>query len=214
MSTLDLPTLSLAVGRARMVSLVDIVYYYPRSPTSAPKVCQITYEIHTWSVAIGVGAGEALLSLRTWAVWGSSRKMGAFLGILWIITWSSAFALVVMFLQKIQLMLVLMAIPAYRTFQELGRDRTLTKIVYQDGMHEIKFVFVLLDNVPAGLIYYSYLFVISLINIIVILNTPPDLVTLLSTYVSRSLDILLRLQLTSQSPVAYLKGWNEPFTPY
>ncbi|CAA7267486.1 unnamed protein product [Cyclocybe aegerita] len=144
------------------LQLVDIVYYYPRSPTgteqltSAPKVCQITYEIHTWSVAIGVGAGEALLSLRTWAVWGSSRKMGVFLGILWIITWSSAFALVVMFLQKIQygvtpltsyvvcyatarssttifwtwvifllwntLMFVLMAIPAYKSFQESGGD--------------------------------------------------------------------------------------------
>ncbi|KAJ3503600.1 hypothetical protein NLJ89_g8359 [Agrocybe chaxingu] len=60
-------------------------------------------------------------------------------------------------------MLVLMAIPAYKTFQ-LGGNHKLSKVVYQDG-----------------LIYYSYLFVLSLINIVVIMTTPPDIVPLLST---------------------------------
>ncbi|CAA7267485.1 unnamed protein product [Cyclocybe aegerita] len=175
------------------LQFVDLVYYNPRPNgaeplTSVPKVCQIAYEIHVWSLTIGVGAGEALLSLRTWAVWGGSRKMALGLGILWAIAWGTALVLVVTILRAVQygvtpqasnvvcyaipsssttilispwviyllwntMMLVLMAIPAYKTFQ-LSGSHTLSKVVYQDG-----------------LIYYSYLFVLSLVNIIVIMTT-------------------------------------------
>ncbi|KAF5327447.1 hypothetical protein D9619_004999 [Psilocybe cf. subviscida] len=156
--------------------------------------CALVFKLNVWLYVFGLGTGEAIMTLRTWAVWEKNKILTYFLfGFLFII-WSGGFVIAgifnstvrfepnprtpyigcyathtspIIFISWVSLlafdtfMFVLMAIPAIQTWRT-GRGSRLINLVLRDGV-----------------MYYLYLFIVSLINILVALTFPASCHSLL-----------------------------------
>ncbi|KIM39321.1 hypothetical protein M413DRAFT_29486 [Hebeloma cylindrosporum] len=181
--------------------------------------CSLAFKVSAWLFIFGLGFGEIIMTTRTWAVWNRNRFLAYALPIFYIVVWAVAFALNAIFVQGSKfdpnprtpyvgcyatrtdpilfiswvlllfydtVMFILMAIPALRAYRSQGSSR-LVKMVYRDGV-----------------VYYLYLFVMSLANIIVTLTFPPDLI-LIVTYLSRMIHALLACRV-----VLHINKYSQP----
>lgn len=157
--------------------------------------CKISFELNVWLFVLGLGLGEMILSIRTWAVWNRDKKLGVFLLILWPICWGGGFAICALFNKSIRFDPSPMA-PFRGCYSTDGSEiifiAWIILLVY-DTMNLV------LISIPAyrsyrlggssqfvrtvytdGIVYYIYLFALSALNIAVVVVLPRDLVTLLS----------------------------------
>ncbi|KAF4613818.1 hypothetical protein D9613_008070 [Agrocybe pediades] len=176
-----------------------VVIYQLSIPGDWFNACAIAFKLNAFLFVFGLGVGEAIMTLRTYAVWGRNPILKYGLPIFYVAVWAAGFTVTALFLSDLEfapsplnpyigcyatrtnpiifmswvlllfydaVMFVLMAIPAFKAFRSGGRSRLLT-VVYRDGV-----------------LYYLYLFVISLVNILVTLLAAPDLILIFSLYVS------------------------------
>ncbi|KAF8148277.1 hypothetical protein B0H34DRAFT_737676 [Crassisporium funariophilum] len=144
----------------------------------------------------GIAASEMILTLRTWAVWNRNRRLAIIFVITYLMVWVPDIGYMTMFLRSLKFepppyegfrgcflidgnkvvfmcwvvviiwdafVLALMLISGYRAYRD-GGNSALVQNVYRDG-----------------LIFYIYLFVLSGVNIIVILTLPPGYIILLAS---------------------------------
>ncbi|KAH6906050.1 hypothetical protein BKA70DRAFT_1152199 [Coprinopsis sp. MPI-PUGE-AT-0042] len=174
---------------------VGIVLWTQVVPSEWERACKISFITVAWLLVFGLGVGELLLSIRTWAVWKTPRLMGILLGAFWVVAWGAICAILVIFLRTVEfkadpnapfpgcflheanpiffldfiilllydtVMLVLILIPAYKSYKAGGTSQ-FVRSVYRDGI-----------------VYYVYLFALSLLNIILVLKLSLDLAILLT----------------------------------
>ncbi|KAF8980491.1 hypothetical protein BDQ17DRAFT_1438937 [Cyathus striatus] len=153
--------------------------------------CKLLYGVSTWLLMIGMAAAEAVLTIRTWAICGSRWWFGVALGACYIGVWVGAVIAVAGFLNsmtfvlqnsllpilqgclitsaKSNLLIIdwsllfaydavnmgLIAVPAYHSFKQ--GSSSFVRMVLRDGV-----------------IYYVYIFVVALANIVVVTSTTSD----------------------------------------
>jgi len=149
--------------------------------------CRNLYYSTGVMMAVGIAASEMILTIRTWAVWNRNKYLSIILPTLYVLVWGSCVIIVCIFLNSITfsdppytglkgcfltqankdlvivwvqliawdtLVLVLMLVPGVQAYQ-YGGNTSLIKVIYRDGV-----------------IYYLYLFILSLINIVLIETFP------------------------------------------
>ncbi|KAF8999626.1 hypothetical protein BDQ17DRAFT_744982 [Cyathus striatus] len=166
-------------------------------PSLSPKACKSLYYAIIWLLVVGMTAAEIILTLRVWAVWQKKKVITIVLTVYLIgITVPSLVLSVfigrsltfdlqldigriggcivtggkvelevatwILLLAYDTIMMLLMLPPAYDAYKRGGKS-TLANVVIRDGI-----------------IYYVYLFVVSLVNIVVLLKISPDYFSLLS----------------------------------
>ncbi|KAG7091384.1 hypothetical protein E1B28_010422 [Marasmius oreades] len=165
-----------------------------------PRECAIGYSLSGWSSVMGILLSELILGLRIWGVWGRKPSIAAILVVISLGCSIPAVIFFERFLKGIQypelniagpdqlrrcltlmrnkevyvcwilLMIydstsfILMAIPGFQAYRT-GGSSNLVKVVYRDGV-----------------IYYALIFMVSLINVIIILLLPADLVIIISPF--------------------------------
>ncbi|KAL4260149.1 hypothetical protein AB1N83_008817 [Pleurotus pulmonarius] len=164
-------------------------------PGITPDACSKAYQAVCWLYILGIGVTEVVLTIRTWAIWRRSRKLAIFLSVFFVVVWGPAFAVLGVFINTIKfgpapypgfngcnvigasqilfvvwvLLIVyeagILALMAYRGY-----------IGYRDGGNTALFNAVYRD----GILYYLYLFALSLVNITVIKMFPQDVILLAS----------------------------------
>ncbi|KDR65879.1 hypothetical protein GALMADRAFT_1217888 [Galerina marginata CBS 339.88] len=174
----------------RYLPLIDTVYLtlmYQMEGGLSKSHCRNLYYGAGWLMAAGFASSELILTLRAWAVWNRNRRLTIILPILWVIVWSPVIGVMVPFLRSIEigdppypafpgcfvlscgpllaicfvmltvwdtLMLGLILVPGIRTYQS-GANSRLFDVVYRDGV-----------------IYYIYIFVLSIFNVVAITKFP------------------------------------------
>ncbi|CAA7263894.1 unnamed protein product [Cyclocybe aegerita] len=210
----------------RYIPFIDIMglgmYISFGENISETRCTRLNYAWKSFSI-VGVVTSEAVLCFRVWAVWNRKKSMAFLLAILFAGSWIPAIALLMVFVKTIKyvalpppflgcivaaadesssfefflawdtVMLLLMLTATLRSYQRSGRT-ALFKIVYGEGI-----------------IYYVYLFLISLINIILNHNTSiPIPYRFIAVSMIRSLHTILPsralLHLRSQIKQGYLSG--------
>ncbi|KAF9007421.1 hypothetical protein BDQ17DRAFT_1276056 [Cyathus striatus] len=184
---------------ARYSPFVDsfVIFYHHFTPGMSPDSCFKAYHANGWMYFSGACLAEVILTLRTWAVWRNNNKVKFGLPVFFVAIWTASCIIIAKFLRTLSFLtpslagfrgclpihgssilsgtwillmvfnfgaFILMALRVL-TSRHQGRGRSeLLQIVHRDG-----------------LTYYFYLFVISLINVILVLKLPLDFVNLLST---------------------------------
>ncbi|KAF9441183.1 hypothetical protein P691DRAFT_715303 [Macrolepiota fuliginosa MF-IS2] len=181
----------------RYMAFVDVtvLVYQQLALNLTVKQCIIADATFGWMFTAGLSIAELLLSLRTWAVWGQDFKVGVGLLIFYAGVMVPNFVNMAFFLKSVTfipsipeipgcivtgssnrlyinwiLLMVfdigvcmLMIIQGYRSYISGGNSQ-LAKVVYRDGV-----------------LYYVYLVVLSMVNLIVILRLPRQYLALLSS---------------------------------
>ncbi|KAG7089134.1 hypothetical protein E1B28_010842 [Marasmius oreades] len=163
----------------------------------SPQYCDLNHKIASWSYVVGIVLSETILALRVWAVWKRSIPVGIGLSVWFLGCWIPCFVFLGKFLGAMEFAiapftkfrgcfisggsnilyvcwvllmiydagtLVMILIPGVGAFRRGGRSE-LVRTVYRDGV-----------------IYYALIFLMSTLNVIIVLTLPPDLVYLLSTF--------------------------------
>ncbi|EKM51109.1 uncharacterized protein PHACADRAFT_213010 [Phanerochaete carnosa HHB-10118-sp] len=182
----------------RYTTFVELaVVIWPLITTDiSPNGCYINYQWTGWTNITGILLAEVILMLRTWAVYERRRSVGIGLGVWTVATWVPNLATVGIFLQSLQFgpipgvqnspgigchvtagssilfiswllimvseapIMFLMAFMAFRNYRHT-RDSAVFRTVFRDGT-----------------IFYLYLFILSIANVIVIFTTPAGLINL------------------------------------
>ncbi|KAF9449395.1 hypothetical protein P691DRAFT_759112 [Macrolepiota fuliginosa MF-IS2] len=163
--------------------------------------CKVLYNCIIWMFGIGQAAADLVLMLRTWVVWGKTKHMGLFLAACYIVVW-----VVILIGLALQLWIVtyvpspvprLMGCIVQNTNVYMTMIYAAATIYYASML-----VLILIPGIsvwkfgapacPSGLerviysdgvIFYVYIFVLSLLNLIIIVKLPKDYINLLMTCV-------------------------------
>ncbi|KAJ8085514.1 hypothetical protein PM082_004332 [Marasmius tenuissimus] len=179
------------------VDSVGLFLYHQFKEALSPQDCFSSFHFGGWCHIVGIMLSEVLLAIRLWAVW--ERKISATIIILvfFLGCWIPSFVFFSSFIDAtkfaasplpqfrgcfvsggndmvylcwVLLMvyntgaLIMIVIPGFSAYRIGGKSK-LVKAVYRDGV-----------------IYYILIFLVSLINIVVILTLPRDLVNILSPF--------------------------------
>ncbi|KAF8997169.1 hypothetical protein BDQ17DRAFT_1429196 [Cyathus striatus] len=190
--------------------------------------CNTTYRTSTVSILIGVISAEIVLSIRTWAVWKQSRRIGIGLIVFSIVIAVSGISVMTIFSRTVKFIE-----PPYQPYRGcfLYSGSRILSVVWIDLMiydgcllalmvlsvriwtePNLKSLFMISDCdnelfgsvLREGVMYYLYLFVLSAINVALIFIMPPDFVNLL-TMTERVIHSLLTCRIIlhiKQSAVA------------
>ncbi|KAF9048869.1 hypothetical protein BJ165DRAFT_1526278 [Panaeolus papilionaceus] len=182
-----------------------VVTYQLSVPGEWYSDCSTAFKANAWLFVLGLGVGEMIMTIRTWAIWGKNRVLMWCLPMFYLAVWVSGFAVTGIFLQTLEFG------PNPRTPYVGCYATYVDPIIFFDWIlllfyDAVMFVLVL---IPAwkvfrgggtsqllivvyrdGLIYYLYLFALSFTNIMVIISAPGDLILLLSLF-SRALHGIL-----------------------
>ncbi|KAF7430166.1 hypothetical protein PC9H_005866 [Pleurotus ostreatus] len=165
----------------------DFVLGIPRD------ACMLSFQATGWLYVIGISVTEIILTIRTWAIWRRDRRLAAILLLFFAAVWGPKFAVMAIFTKSLQFdpapypsfvgcnlvaanqilfvswallmvyqagILILMAYRGYIGYCS-GGNTALFTAVYRDGI-----------------LYYLYLFVLSLINIAVIKAFPVGILSM------------------------------------
>ncbi|RDB18309.1 hypothetical protein Hypma_000490 [Hypsizygus marmoreus] len=209
---------------ARYPTFVDVplVLYYAMAPNISHEACKRIYDAASWATAFGIGVAEAILILRTYALWGNNRKLLIFLLVLYVAIYIPVIVILVFFLRSLKygappLPTVPGCYPTegsiilFADFALLMANETIVMIltlyvgVKRFRHSRSRLVITLYRD---GIYYFVYLFLISAGNIIVLVAGPPEYVDLLNTFqrVMHSLlstRILLHVRETARGNMIY-----------
>ncbi|KAK7682860.1 hypothetical protein QCA50_014246 [Cerrena zonata] len=176
---------------------VTLVLFYQLKTNISVETCRATYFPAGWFIVLGIMVAEIILTIRTWAIWGRSKRIGIILGV------SALVAIIpTLYIEKVFLdSLVFSPYPSPATpgclltagnpiiaasfvivilFETLVLTLTLIKGVQHYRIASGRgFVSVLYRD---GVVFYIYLFGISVVNLIVIVAAPRDLANLLAIF--------------------------------
>ncbi|KAF8983441.1 hypothetical protein BDQ17DRAFT_1377980, partial [Cyathus striatus] len=155
-------------------------------PAASESTCKLLYNTLGWTIVTGVCMAELILTIRTWAVLGKKRWIGIFLFTFFVGIWVPEYAIMALLsgpytfaLQDVLqpflkgcfpavarvhylqitwalllvydgVLMLFMLVPAYELLVKTGGQSKLVRVVFRDGI-----------------IYYIYLFIMSLGNLIV-----------------------------------------------
>jgi len=88
------PKVLYIVSRYWSTVTLTILLYYHFSDDISVENCLISGRFVTWSIGIGMCSAEIILTIRTWAVWGRSRKAGIFLSVFFAVIWIPGFIII------------------------------------------------------------------------------------------------------------------------
>jgi len=178
------------------VTLIILIYYHFTHDISVAH-CLIAQRFVTWSINIGMCSAEIILTIRTWAVWERSRKVAIFLCIFFAAIWIPGFIVMGFWEGTLEyvpvprqmvrsgcwpqvqsplyyvsyiliaifegVLLIMMSIKGYMAVKSGPLDSHFFQTVYMDGI-----------------LYYFYLFTLSVINIMINMHAPKDYANLLA----------------------------------
>ncbi|GLB45728.1 hypothetical protein LshimejAT787_2600610 [Lyophyllum shimeji] len=183
---------------ARYTAFVDVpmVLYYALAPNVPHRTCHLVYAVSSYSTALGIAFSEAIMILRTYALWGNNRKILIFLltylgviagPVLVILTFflrslrygepplptitgcyptEGSIILFADFVLLISLETIIMALTLWIGIKRFRHSHN-------------RLVYTLYRD---GIFFFVYLFLISAGNIIVLVAGPPEYVDLLNTF--------------------------------
>lgn len=177
------------------VALCILIYYHFSDDITVER-CLVAERFMTWSLNISMCSAEIILTIRTWAVWERSRKVTIFLCLLFAAIWIPTFILMgfwegtihysavpreivpsgcwpemtssLYFINYILLaifegvLLIMISIKAYMALNTGLPDSILFQAVYLNGV-----------------LYYIYLFILSVINIMISMHVSREFANLL-----------------------------------
>lgn len=181
---------------ARYLPFIDtsLVMYHQLGFALPEETCRRVFECTAFTFGVGMAIVELIFTLRTWAVWGRGKQFTWALFAAFAAVWSAIIIILGFYVKSLSHevspaphylgcivkspngilsvgfivlmiydagLLILMAIRAVAAFRS-GGDSYLMRTVYSDGI-----------------IYYVYVFVLSLLNVIVITKLSKDFETLL-----------------------------------
>jgi len=184
------------------VTLIIIIYYH-FSPDISAKDCIISSRFVTWSINFGISLSEIVLTIRTWAVWGRSRNVAIFLCIFFAAIWIPGFFIMGVWEGTVEY------VPAPRKIVPSGCWPEVRNSIYYvnfvllsifEGvlliMISIKAYMALKDGPPDfrffqavyidGILFYVYLFALSVINLVINTHAPKVYANLLAPRVLQS----------------------------
>ncbi|CAA7267475.1 unnamed protein product [Cyclocybe aegerita] len=172
-----------------------VVIYQLSIPGDWYRDCALAFKTNAMLFVFGLGTGEIIMTIRTWAVWGKNPVLRWFLPIFYLLVWAGGFGVTGYFLSTLEFE------PNPRT-PYIGCYATYASpIIFISWVLLLVYdtVMFVLMVIPAwrayrmggssrlirvvyrdGLMYYLYLFGFSLVNIIVILTAPGDLFLVIS----------------------------------
>ncbi|KAF6756799.1 hypothetical protein DFP72DRAFT_260908 [Ephemerocybe angulata] len=182
-------------ARYSTVFEVGVVLWEQAVPGDWYRGCKISFDINVWLFVIGLGFGEMIMSMRTWAVWKRSKKLGIFLLIFWPVCWIAGFVIAGLFAKTVKfdpspmsqfkgcfvteaspiLFIAFVILLLYDTVNLVLISIPAYNTYRRGGTSQL-----VRSVYTDGIVYYVYLFALSALNIIVIVKMPTDLVTLLS----------------------------------
>ncbi|KAH8111212.1 hypothetical protein DFH11DRAFT_1616026 [Phellopilus nigrolimitatus] len=161
-----------------------------------PEYCVTAYRSIGWLLIAGFITAEAILVLRTWAVWERSRAIGIGLAIWFIVIWGTNLAITDMFMNTMKVS----PLPAGFSGCEVTAGSPIIVVdwillvVFDSGLlvlmviksiqrynfhgHSLLFKTVYRD----GTVFYIYLLGLTVANIIVMMTLPDDLKTVLFNF--------------------------------
>ncbi|KAJ3576711.1 hypothetical protein NP233_g255 [Leucocoprinus birnbaumii] len=172
-----------------------MVLYYQFSLALTERQCAIAYQFSAWMFVVGMTIAELLLTIRTWAVWEKDVRLGIILFICYGGFSAVEVITLALYLRKLThapspfrplvpcvighvnrmlsvcwillmaydaVIFALIVVQAIKTFRFYG-NVPLMRVIYQDGI-----------------IYFAYLFGLSLLNVVIILVLPAKYVNLIS----------------------------------
>ncbi|KAF9448153.1 hypothetical protein P691DRAFT_775626 [Macrolepiota fuliginosa MF-IS2] len=178
------------------ITLPVLLYHEFPGVALSKSACKQLHDYGAYAFVVGACFSEMLLTIRTWAIWGKGRGLTYALFGTFTLMWIAVFILMGFYIKFSKhdvspapqlvgcvllsaglylalcfvllvlydaVTLVLMMMRGMSAFRS-GRNSELFRVVYRDGI-----------------IYYVYLFGLSLLNIIVIFKLPRKYVTLLVT---------------------------------
>ncbi|KAF8055184.1 hypothetical protein FPV67DRAFT_870202 [Lyophyllum atratum] len=205
---------------ARYPTFIDvpIMLYYALMPNIPHAMCTHLYSAASWLTAFGIGMAEAILILRTYALWGNNRNILIFLLCLYTAIYIPVVVILVFFLRSLRygeppLPTVMGCYPTegsiilFADFALLMVNETIVMILtiwigVKRFRHSRNPLVVTLYR--DGVFYFIYLFFISAGNIVVLVAGPPEYVDLLNTFQRvmhsvLSTRILLHVRATARS---------------
>ncbi|TFK22822.1 hypothetical protein FA15DRAFT_757746 [Coprinopsis marcescibilis] len=164
---------------------------------SDPERCKIRYQSIAWLHCLGLAVTEILLTVRTWAVWEKSTRVGIFLIAFYIACWGPIVALSYFYLHSVEFLVL--PRPFDRHCINSGKSMFLTAmwviiLVYDTvilGLMLVRGISALrlsnFHHFPVqkavynyGLIYYIYLFILTVVNLACMVSLPFIYINLLS----------------------------------
>jgi len=176
---------------------MSLVLFYQTKTNIDVQTCQMTYFPAGWLIVVGITIAEIILMVRTWAIWGRSRRIAIFLGVACasalipvlviehyflkslvfspypnpatpgcLLTAGSpviavSFIIVILFETFVLILTLIKGVQHYR----VAGNRGFVAVLYRDGI-----------------LFYIYLFIISLVNLIVIVTAPRELADILAIF--------------------------------
>ncbi|KAL5480477.1 hypothetical protein ACEPAI_1747 [Sanghuangporus weigelae] len=175
---------------------ITIILWQLLKPHMSPKDCDFVYKSTGWLLLTGILIAEIILMLRTWAVYEQRRAIAIGLVIWTILTWVPNMVSLGIFLDSLRYGPLPITVPGsgchvvsgspivfvswalLMIFEAAILILMIIKSVKNYRNHRNSFVFKAVFR--DGSIFYLYLFVLSMANVIVILTSSADLINLLS----------------------------------
>ncbi|KAF9255053.1 hypothetical protein L218DRAFT_379338 [Marasmius fiardii PR-910] len=173
-----------------------LVLHHQFGANLSTRYCMLNYKIAGWSFIVGVVLSEIILLLRVWAIWKRSFPVAIGLVTFLLACWVPCSIFLGKFLNAMEF--AILPFPNFRGCFISGGNHILyvcwvLVMVYDAGT----LVMILIPGVDAyrrqgrsefvkavyrdGVIYYALIFLVSLINVLVVLVLPEDFVHLLTS---------------------------------
>ncbi|EJD38837.1 hypothetical protein AURDEDRAFT_172157 [Auricularia subglabra TFB-10046 SS5] len=161
-----------------------------------PKLCHAIYTYATWSILAGITISDMILILRTWAIWGAKRSVLAMLSILLLAITAANCYIVAYYIRNTVFISATSVVPGIQGC--VITDSTRRIGVTWISLTAFEFVIVLMTVVKGvehfrkgssnlisslyrdGILYFIYLFSISLTNLVFVYATPAEYIVLLA----------------------------------
>jgi len=175
---------------------VSLVLYYQLKPFITVNQCKVTYFPAGWCIVIGIATAEIILVVRTWAIWGRTRKMGLILAAACLVAIVPVLYVENVFLKSLVFSpypnratpgclltagspIIAISFVIIIVFETFLLILTLIKGIQHYRVAGSRgFVTVLYRD---GILFYFYLLGFSIVNLIVIIAAPRDLADILAT---------------------------------
>lgn len=173
-----------------------MVLYYLVGSNLSPHTCTVLYNVSAWTYLWGIGAAEAILILRTWAIWGRDKRVGISLAVLFLLLWVVNCYFMSTFLKSLRLAPGHAIAPFQNGCLPVGGNNILyVEFVVLMAFETLVLALTLLKGIQSlrrrnsplmvslyrdGILFYIYLFVVSVSNVVVLLTAPPEYTNLLS----------------------------------
>ncbi|KAE9392240.1 hypothetical protein BT96DRAFT_979524 [Gymnopus androsaceus JB14] len=148
------------------VDTIGVLYVVVFAKPIDPDTCRTLYDMSGWMYIIGIALTEVILTMRTWALWGQNIKLTIGLPIFFLCCWVPNFYIMQRFLDT-------------QTYMASPFPNQVGCVIL-GGQPVLFLCWIILMIYEAGITYYIYLFVLSIVNVVVILSLSHDLENLFS----------------------------------